>query len=155
MFVSNRFGIDTSSTYTGPDGNTVAGGSLTCQGNGNDAGAGQPAVQGVIDMVIRYGVGSGGNELQSPTQFLDATHVNGLKPDGDGRQPWERVTAVSVCIVVRSLENARMEDKAGTVRTYRNCRGDNKTLPAGNRYIYASYMRVFAVRNNLNSVAAL
>ena len=152
MFVSNRFSI-VDSNYTGGDGQTIATRALACHGNGDDANAApQPAVHGIWDMVIRYGVGTGTDALQSPTRFLTATQVNAVGNDPDGRRPWERVTAVSVCLVVRSIDHARLDDKSSTPRTYRNCRGVVVSLPSTDRYIYASFERVFAVRNNLNSV---
>jgi len=87
---------------------------------------------------------------QSPTQFRTASEVS-EEVDVGGRTPWQRVTAVSVCVLVRSLANGRQEDKADSVRTYTDCRGETISLPAGNRYVYKIYQRVFAVRNNLSA----
>ena len=149
QFVSNRYGLITS-TYVGPDNNNVATHSLACHGNGADTAAEhQPMVQGVEDMVIRYGI-YGAGAVQSPAEFLTAAQVTAKLPI-DGRTAWQRVTAVKVCVLVRSLDAARQEDKAANQRTYRNCRGLDATPPAGDRFIYRRFERIFAVRNNLNA----
>lgn len=148
QFVSNRFGLIASS-YTGPDNNNVVTRSLACHGNGADNAADhQPMVQGVEDMVIRYGIhaGTGG---QSPAEFLTATQVI-AKGDVGGKTAWQRVTAVKVCVLVRSLDAARQEDKAGNQRSYRTCRGADVMPPAGDRFLRRRFERIFAVRNNLN-----
>ena len=128
--------------------------SLGCHGNGNDAAVAQPALQGVDDLVIRYGLydsdGTADGVGQSPTEFMTASKVSAQANVG-GRTPWQRVTAVSVCVLVRSVANGRQEDNADNVRTYTNCRGETIELPSGNRYVYKIYQRVFAVRNNLSA----
>ena len=151
LFVSNRFGLLASQGYRDADNQVVTARSLACHGNGADAAvSAQRALEGVEDLVIRYGIyGAGTN--QSPQEFLTAAGVIG-KGVVDGRTAWQRVTAVSVCIVVRSLSNSRQDDKDGEVRTYRDCRGADVELPAGNRFIYKSFERVYAVRNNLNGI---
>ncbi|WP_161974458.1 PilW family protein [Piscinibacter terrae] len=152
LFVSNRFGLSGLVTYTAPDGSTVSTRNLTCQGNGADSTAPQSMIQGVDDLVIRYGV-SAGNGVQSPTAFRPATGASGvtsLSTTSDGLNPWQRVTAVSVCIEVRSMDNNRLEDKSGSERTYVNCRGS--TITPTDKYLHKVFTRVFAVRNNLNAV---
>lgn len=155
LFVSNRFGIVDTTNYVDNDKNTVTVNSLGCHGNGNEAAtAAQPALEGIEDMVIRYGIYAGDGDPdaagKSPTSFMTATNIN-LQPEVGGRTAWQRVTAVSICIVVRSLASSRQEDKAGDVRTYRNCRDDDPVeLPEGSRFIYKSFERVYAVRNNLS-----
>jgi type IV pilus assembly protein PilW len=151
VFVSNRFGILAGSAYVDTDGNTVSANNLGCHGNGNEAAAMQSALQGVDDLVIRYGVYSGDGSEQSPTDFMTATDVN-AQPLVGGRTGWRRVTAVSVCVLVRSVSNGRQEDKTGSERTYIDCHGAALTLPAGNRYIHKSFQRVYAVRNNLSGI---
>ena len=105
-------------------------------------------MQGVEDLVIRYGI-YGAGTVQSPTEFLTATQVIAKGPLG-GRTAWQRVTAVKVCVLVRSLDAARQEDKAANQRTYRNCRGVDVPPVAGDRFIHRRFERIFAVRNNLN-----
>jgi type IV pilus assembly protein PilW len=153
LFVSNRFGIVAETTsYKDSDGNTVSASSLGCHGNGKEAATAQPALQGVDDLVIRYGLynDDGVGMGQSPTRFMTASEVS-AEVDVGGRTPWQRVTAVSVCVLVRSVANGRQEDKADSVRTYTDCRGETIELPTGNRYVYKTYQRVFAVRNNLSA----
>ena len=152
MLVSNRFGIVNTTDYTDTDRNTVTVNSLGCHGNGADAEAtAQPALEGIEDLVILYGVYNGTGTSQSPAEFITATAVNG-KGVVNGRTPWQRVTAVSVCVVVRSLASSRQEDKADKVRQYRNCRSASPVdLPPGSRYMYKSFERVYAVRNNLSA----
>ena len=148
LFVSNRYGLITSN-YVGPDNNNVATRSLACHGNGTDNAADHQAmVQGVEDLVIRYGIHPGTGS-QSPAEFLTAADVI-AKGTVDEKTAWQRVTAVKVCVLVRSLDAARQEDKAANVRTYRDCRGADVTPPAGDRFIHRRFERIFAVRNNLN-----
>jgi type IV pilus assembly protein PilW len=155
LFVSNRFGIVAETTsYKDSDGNTVSASSLGCHGNGNEAATAQPALQGIDDLAIRYGLyqdeGQATGANQSPTEFMTATNVS-KQTDVGGRTPWQRVTAVSVCVLVRSVANGRQEDKADSERSYTDCRGSTVSLPTGNRYVYKTYQRVFAVRNNLSA----
>jgi type IV pilus assembly protein PilW len=159
LFVSNRFGILAETTsYKDADGNTVSANSLGCHGNGFESGTSTfsavPVLQGIDDLVIRYGLYDGDGTAdgvgQSPTEFMTAANVS-AQPDVSGRTAWQRVTAVSVCVLVRSVANGRQEDKTGSERTYADCRGNTVSLPTGDRYVYKTYQRVFAVRNNLSA----
>jgi type IV pilus assembly protein PilW len=151
LFVSNRFGL-VGTSYTDAENNTVTTKSLYCHGNGADTSTTlQPAIQGIEDLVIRYGIGTDGT-TQSPSKFLTAANVTAAGTSADGLKPWQRVTAVSVCIVVRSMQNSRLEDKSSTVRSYRNCRGGTTSMPTGDKYLYKSFERIFAIRNNLSAV---
>jgi len=151
LFVSNRFGL-VSTSYIDPDNRTVSTKSLYCHGNGADTSTTlQPAIQGIEDLVIRYGIGTDGT-TQSPGKFLTAASVTASATSSDGLKPWQRVTAVSVCVVVRSLQNNRLEDKTGSVRSYKNCRGGTTTMPTSDKFLYKSFERIFAIRNNLNAV---
>ena len=151
LFVSNRFGIVAAATYVDTDGNTVSANNLGCHGNGLEAGSSQSALQGIDDLVIRYGLYSGDGSEQSPTDFMTAANVT-AQPVVGGRTAWQRVTAVSVCVLVRSVSNGRQQDKTGSVRTYTDCRGQTLSMPSGNRYIFKSFQRVYAVRNNLSAI---
>ncbi len=151
MFVSNRFGIVAGASYVDTDGNTISANNLGCHGNGQEAGAAQSALQGIDDLVIRYGLYNGDGSEQSPTDFLTAADVN-AQPVVGGRTAWQRVTAVSVCVLVRSVSNGRQQDKTGSARTYTDCRGQTLSMPSGNRYIFKSFQRVYAVRNNLSAI---
>jgi len=151
-YVSNRFGL-VATTYTAPGaGNTtrtVNTKSLGCNGNGKAAEdtVYQSIFEGIEDMVIRYGVAAGATSL-SPETYHTAAEVTALPKVGD-LTAWQRVTAVRVCLLTRTQENSRTEDKAGALRTYANCRGANVTYAASDRTVYKKYERVFAIRNNL------
>lgn len=149
LFVSNRFSL-VASSYTGPDGVTISTKSLACQGNGADTAAAQPMLMGVEDMVIRYGIYST-DTSQSPDKFLSAAGINGQGLVGT-KTPWQRVTAVKVCVLIRSLDSARQEDKSTAKRTYRDCRNTDVTPPASDRFIHKRFERIYAVRNNLNDI---
>jgi type IV pilus assembly protein PilW len=153
LYVSNRFGLTAPATYIDVNKNSVTTRSLGCHGNGNEAAAPQPMFNGVSEMVVRYGLYAG-SANESPTQFLTAMQVS-AKPTVDERGAWQRVSAVKVCLVIHSLENSRQEDKAGSEKTYVNCQGVETTPPAGNRYLYKRFERVFAVRNNMTNVTVL
>jgi type IV pilus assembly protein PilW len=147
LFVSNRYGLGPDTTYDGPDG-PVTTRSLVCHGNGDDsAAAGLPQLQGIKDLVVSYGIYSGASN-QSPDKWLTAAQVI-AEPAVGSLTPWQRVTAVKICVLVKSLSRTRTEDKTGNVRTYRDCRGVDKTPPTGDRFVYKRFERIYAVRNNL------
>jgi type IV pilus assembly protein PilW len=143
LYISNRIGLD-ATTYAGVNG-AISTFSLACSGNG---GAGyQPIFEGIEDLVFRYGVHTG-IDSQTPERFYTAAEVSALPDNG-----WQRVTAVQVCIVVRSLENSRLGAKGATTLTYENCRGGSTTYPTTNKLSYKRFMRIFAARNNLNGTS--
>ena len=153
MLVSNRFGL-VATTLTQPDGRTAATHVLGCNANGHTGTAAadtdstyQPLLQGIDDMVIDYGVYNPGAPSQSPSRFYKADDFATL-----GATAWQRVTAVRVCLIVRSLENARLEDKPGSARAKPSCRGGTTALPASDHYLYKRFEQVFAVRNNLTGL---
>jgi type IV pilus assembly protein PilW len=154
LYVSNRFAL-TSTTYTVPGvaggpGRTVTTNSLACNGNGknpNDT-VYQPIFDGIEDMSFTYGVHAGTGSL-SPGTYYSAAEVTAL-PTAGGLTGWQRVTAVRACVLTRSLDNVRTQDKAGSLRTYANCRGSMITYAATDRTLHKKYERVFAIRNNLN-----
>jgi type IV pilus assembly protein PilW len=153
LFVSNRFGLTAPATYIDARKNSITTRSLGCHGNGNDAAANMEShYNGIDEMVIRYGIYPDPvTELQSPTEFLTADGVK-AKASVGGVSNWRRVSAVKICVVVHTLENSRLEDKTGSLKTYKNCQGNDVTPPAGNRYLYKSFERIFAVRSNLNKI---
>jgi type IV pilus assembly protein PilW len=155
QYVSNRFGlVDT--TYTaagvGAAGRSVSTKSLACNGNGKNPEdtTYQPVFEGIDDLVIRYGVNAGTGSL-SPETYYTATQVTAL-PTVGGANGWQRVTSVHVCVLTRTLENTRTQDKPGTLRSYTDCRGAVKTYDIGDRTLYKRFDRVFAIRNNLNGI---
>ncbi|WP_457280250.1 PilW family protein [Polaromonas sp. P5_D5] len=154
-YVSNRFGL-VATSYTaqgvGSTTRTVNTKSLGCNGNGKNPEdtVYQPIFEGIEDMVIRYGVAAGVTSL-SPETYHTAAEVTALPKVGD-LTSWQRVTAVRVCLLTRTQENSRTQDKAGSLRSYANCRGANVTYTASDRTIYKKYERVFAIRNNLTGI---
>ena len=143
LMVSNRFALIQQSIQQ-PDGSTIVTHVLGCHGNGKESDtAYQPLLQGVEDLMLTYGVFPVG-ATQSAAQFYTATDVAGVA--------WQRISSVRVCIVVRSLENARLEDKSGSERVKPNCRGATTKLASNDRYIYKRFDQVFAVRNYLTGL---
>jgi type IV pilus assembly protein PilW len=153
LYISNRFGLtNTSYTKPGPGGTTqtVTTKSLACNGNGKAAEdtVYQPLFEGIEDMTFSYGVHDGTGSL-SPQTYYTAAEVTALPTVGT-LTSWQRVTAVRVCVLTRAPDNIRTQDKAGSLRTYANCRGATVTYAASDRSLYKRYERVFAIRNNLN-----
>lgn len=153
--VSNRFGlVDTNYTAQGPNNTsrTVVTRSVGCNGNGVAAESTtyQPFFEGLADMSFRYGVNDAVNN-QSPTRYYTASEVSALA-SAAGKTGWQRVSAVHICIVTRTLENGRTDDAAGANRTYEDCRGNVVAYTSTDRTIFKRFDRIVAVRNNLNGV---
>jgi type IV pilus assembly protein PilW len=151
MFVSNRFGLTDPQTFIDANKNSITTRSLGCHGNGNEgATTMEPHYKGIDEMVIRYGLSTNG-ALQSPNKFLTAAQVS-VSPNVASTEPWKRVVAVKICAIIHTLENSKTEDKAGYVKTYEDCQGVTQTPPAGNKFLYKRFQRVFAVRSNINGI---
>jgi type IV pilus assembly protein PilW len=154
-YVSNRFGL-VANNYTvqgpGTTERAVATMSLGCNGNGKNPedSVYQPMFEGLADMVFRYGVHNGTGSL-SPETYHTAAEVSAL-PIAGGKTGWQRVTAVHVCVLTRTMENSRTQDVTGVNRTYNDCRGNAVAYDAADRTIFKRFERVFAIRNNLNGV---
>ncbi|CAN5274889.1 hypothetical protein BH10PSE16_BH10PSE16_28080 [soil metagenome] len=166
VFVSNRYALN--DTTTEVDKQVVITKSLACNGNGmNGSKPGDaktaniyyPILLGVEDLQITYGVsplavpGSTSMNL-TPARFYKALEVATLGVvnfDGQDYQPWERVTAVRVCIMTRTLGGAsRLRDKIGSARKYLDCTDDTEQSYAANdTSIRKRHMQVFALRNRL------
>lgn len=147
LYVSSRFSLQ-DTTFTTVDGGrnvTVTTKSLSCHGNGNEAGAWEKQFTGIEDMVITYGMYSTATS-QNPDVWVRGSSVDG-KGVVAGLSPWRRIVAVKICIVARSLQAARTDEKAGSERSYTNCRG--ATVTPTDRYIWKRFERIYAVRNNL------
>lgn len=154
-FVSNRFGlVDTNYSAQGSGNNTrlIATRSLGCNGNGVavESNTYQPIFEGLADMSFRYGVNDGVNN-QSPTRFFTAAEVTALAAAA-GKTGWQRVSAVHICIVARTLDNSRTIDAANVNKTYDDCRGNVVAYAANDRTTFKRFDRIVAVRNNLNGV---
>lgn len=137
--------------YVDASGNQVNTRALSCRGIGNPAAAVQ-LVPGVEQMVVRFGVMS--DDTLTPKQFLSATDVDDLAPltlaNGGVYQPWQRVVAVRLCIMVRSISASRFNDGGGA-RQILDCNGDALNLPAG--VAMERFTQVIGVKNRqLNTV---
>ena len=145
LYISNRIGLD-ATVYTSANA-SISTFSLACAGNG---GSGyQPIFEGIEDLVFRYGVYAGADS-QSPERFYTAAEVGALPVSGD-LTGWQRVTAVQVCMLVRSLDGSRLGAQGSTAITYDNCRGGTTTYTSASRIAFKRFVRIFAARNNLNS----
>lgn len=147
LYISNRFSL-ASLTYntTDPSGRVVSVNTkaLACSGNGNDAQGYKALLDGVEDLVVRYGVNDGSG-AESPDQFYTATQVAAMTPVG-GLTGWQRVSAVRICVLVRTLDNSRSDT---ATLTYQNCRGG--TSSTSSNFIYKAFTKTYAVRNNLHA----
>jgi type IV pilus assembly protein PilW len=148
LYVSNRFGL-IQTTYTSIDGTVVNTRSLACHGNGDEASTSPtPLLAGFDDLVIRYGVHSGVDQ-QTPDRYYSANEVGAL-PAVNGVTPWQRVSSVQLCMVVRTPDAVKQAEGA-TARTFRDCRGNDIALTNTDRTLLRRFERVIAVRNNLKA----
>ena len=145
LFISNRIGLNPTN-YTTGNNQILSTKSLACSGNGNTSGY-QPIFEGIEDLVFRYGV-TAGNGTESPQRYYTATEVSAL-PEVNQKTGWQRVSAVQICIVVRSLDNARLNEQGNATLYYENCRGGTTNYSAVQRTIFKRFERTVAVRNNL------
>jgi len=162
LFVSNRFGINATSTEI--DKQTVSTLSLACNGNGiaTATDSYQPLLPGIEDIRFTYGVFAVTKDTGSrtPEKFYTATEVSGLNPVNvdngmlvASMPPWSRVSAVRVCIMVKSQGgNPRISDKVGSERTYADCRGNTPTQDASDHSLHKKFEQVFVLRNRMSVV---
>ena len=166
VFVSNRYALN--DTTTEIDKQVVTTKSLACNGNGmNGSKPGDaktaniyyPILLGVEDLQITYGVspllvpGSTSMNL-TPDRFYKASDVAALdavKFEDRDYQPWERVTAVRVCMMTRTLGGSSpIQDKSGAARTYLDCTDDTpQSYAANDTSTRKRHVQVFALRNRL------
>lgn len=154
VFVSNRFTL--SALKVSVDQQDVNTKSLVCSGNGRsphgvaDATAYQPIMSGLEDLQFTYGVYENGATV-APLRYYTATEVNALTNvviDGLNLSPWQRVTAVRVCLLSRTVGgNTRIGDKTGSARTYLDCSDTVKNQPVGDTL--TRHVEIFGLRNNL------
>ncbi|QIL72038.1 prepilin-type N-terminal cleavage/methylation domain-containing protein [Diaphorobacter sp. HDW4B] len=158
LFVSNRYTLISTKMFV--DTSDITTKSLACSGNGSNwhskAAEYQPMVAGVEDMQFTYGIYTSydpksTNNTLAPAKFLTATQMASEAPlnvSGIALTAWQRVTAVRVCILTRTLgSNTRVSDMAGTKSTYVDCAGTTTKQPTG--YAIARYEQIFGVRNAL------
>ncbi len=166
VLISNRYGLS-ATTYDDAEGRTVNTFSLACSGNGNSTLAGvQPIYQGVEDMVIRYAaydpfalqIAAGASQVsQSAPRYYTAAEISALPVEIDDKtglavSPWDRVTAVRLCVVIRSTSNGRESADVTGTTSYQNCRGGVTNYPAGDRTVYRRFEQSVAVRNALSGI---
>lgn len=160
LFVSNRFAINTTSysqASSGSGGNdaakTITTGSLACNGNGasSESTTFQPIFEGVDQLVLRYAVYDG-TQVETPSRFYTATEVSAL-PIVDDKSGWRRVSAVRICLLMRSLTGGRNDaGSSAPASTYTDCLGNSVTQAATDRNIFKTMTRVVAVRNHLTGI---
>lgn len=154
VFVSNRFTL--SALKMSVDQQDINTQSLACSGNGKsphgtpDSTAYQPIMPGLEDLKFTYGVYDSADTL-TPARFYTATEVNSLPTldiNGVSLTAWQRVTAVRVCVLARTLGgNTRIADKTASPRKYLDCSDTSKNQPAGDTI--TRYVEVFGLRNGL------
>lgn len=154
VFVSNRYTL--ANTKISIDRGDINTKSLACSGNGKsphgtpDSTAYQPIIHGVAELQFTYGVYSGEDSL-TPARFYTATEVNALGTltlNGLVLNPWQRVTAVRVCVLTKTLGGkTRIADKSGAARKYLDCSDVEKEQPNGDTI--TRNVEVFGLRNGL------
>lgn len=153
LMVINRYGL-VPRTFVTEGGQTVNTFSLACSGNG------QPAmvelVRGVEQFVVWYGVMNDGS--RAPARYLRANSVPGIESlviDGepDPLTPWQRVVAVRICMVVRSVSATAQRDAQGQTVARVDCLG--KELPRDTGAQLRRFERVFSVKNRQGNTVAL
>ena len=152
IFGSNRYGLISANNYI--DGNKLTTYSFGCSGNGTYSqgviGKYQGSVLGLVDMQIEYGVYSNDASL-SPAKFYNATEVSAMPQVailGQSYTGWQRVTAVKVCIISRSVgDKARIATSSSEAPTYLDCKDQSQPMPSG-QWLKRD-TQIFGVRNNL------
>lgn len=136
--VDNRFYIDKSAQAIP---------SLYCNGNGGTAGP-QPLVENIENLQLRYGL----VKLSTPVQevktaavvgYLTADEVSKLTTVGNDPNPWNKVIAIRVCVVVRS-EGLVLTDLASA--RYIKCDGNIENSPVDLR-MRRAYSTTVVLRN--------
>lgn len=158
LFVSNRFGLNT--TKTSIDQQTITTQSLACNGNGAQSNTYQPLVAGIEDMQFTYGVfaSTADTTRLTPDSFYTATQVNALNSvtvdTGTGPvllSPWSRVVAVRVCIMTKSMgASPKIGDASGSQRSYVDCNDATVTPATTDTSLRKRFVQIFAVRNRMN-----
>jgi type IV pilus assembly protein PilW len=148
ILVQNVYSLSDNLTVTYYQDQNISTRSLTCWGNQDIAAVNpQPFVQGIEQLVIRYGIFDPSRNF-TPENFLTATAVSNLplvKFRDVDYTGWQRVASVRVCVLTKTLDpNARQQINQGT---YTDCNGTAVATNAADRAIYKAETRVFNVRN--------
>lgn len=147
LFISNAYGLGSSYTYQ-QDNQSIQTRSFRCAGNGPNANPYQPMIAGITQLRFRYGVASA-TTLEAPERFYTATEVSALGTvdiNGELRTGWQRVSAVQVCVVAKTLDSSVRQTATGS---YTDCDNNTISFTGADRAIYQQRTRVFGVRNNL------
>ncbi|MDM0115279.1 PilW family protein [Variovorax sp. J22R133] len=147
LFISNAYGLGASYTYL-QGGQSIQTRSFRCAGNGPNANPYQPLLPGISQLRFRYGVASA-TSMEAPERFYTATEVSAMAAidiNGQPRTGWQRVSAVQVCVLAKTLDPSVRQTTTGS---YIDCDGVPVNYSATDRAIYQQRTRVFGVRNNL------
>lgn len=138
LLVANAYGVR-------PNGRGTR--SLFCLGNGTAQPGYEELIPNVEQISIRYGLAS--TDTLEPSRYFTASQVAALTDavviNGVSLQPWERVVSVSVCVMVRSDPQTRLQGV--TQEKVNDCAGSEVTQPAGVQY--RTFRQVFGVKNRL------
>lgn len=122
---------------------------LGCNGTGAGNNTWTTVVQGLDDLQFRYGVFE--DATRTPARFFTAAQVNALGNttiDGVVFAPWERVSAVRVCVIARTFESpAALGSAAAAPRQFTNCDGGLTNQAATDLTLRKTYVQVFGLRN--------
>jgi len=154
LLLSNRF-TATASGYDSAVGavnvrvDTLA---LACNGNGVALPTDNYAqlYEGVAQLVFRYAVHDFSSG-ETPQRFFTATEVSAM-PVMQERNGWQRVSGVSICVLMRSLVPSRTASQGAGGATYTDCSGNAVSPGANDRFFYQRFARVVAVRNQLTGL---
>ena len=119
---------------------------LTCWGNGSNSAL--PLVQNIEEMKLWYGVSdklldsSGFPTLEGVTKrYMTAAELNSTYSTETDEERWNRVTAIRICIVVRSADKVGAESY-----DYKNCSG--ATVPGnGDQYLRRAMFTTVEISN--------
>jgi type IV pilus assembly protein PilW len=146
LFISNAYGLGDRYTYEQGK-QSISTRSFRCAGNGPNDNPYQPLLAGIEQLRIRYGVASA-TSMEAPERFYTATEVSALAPvdiEGQSKTGWQRVTAVQVCVLAKTLDPSVRQTTTGK---YVDCDGVEVSFATSDRAIYQQRTRIFAVRNN-------
>ncbi|MBF5003346.1 PilW family protein [Diaphorobacter caeni] len=158
LFVSNRYSLVNTKMYV--DNGDITTKSFACSGNGSnwhgEAADYKPMVAGIEDLQILYGIYTAydpqsKNNSLAPSKFVTATGMaseSSLTVNGVAFTPWQRITAVRVCLLTRTMGlNTRLSDSGENKAKYVDCAGAEKNQPTG--YAITRFEQTFGVRNAL------
>jgi type IV pilus assembly protein PilW len=147
LFITNVYGLGASYTYQ-QDKQSIQTRSFRCAGNGATTNPYQPLIAGITQLRFLFGIADA-TSLEAPRQFYTASAVSALPAvviDGVSKTGWQRVAAVRVCVVAKTLDSSVRQTATGS---YVDCDGVAVNYTGADRAIYQQRTRVFGVRNNL------